>query len=197
MRTLKKLGVLAVAVFAISVVGVASASAAQFTASAVGNLEGHALSGAEGKQVFTTNAGTVSCIAATTEGEIKSTAATEQEVTVNYGGCTAFGIVNVDISPATYNFHSSGTVDIKKEITITVTGGIFGTCTVKVPSGQTVGTVAFSNSGTNNILVNPSVTGIKYESSGGLCGSGTATNGTYVGKSEVNRVGGGSIQFDA
>jgi hypothetical protein len=197
MRTLEKLGVLAVAVFAICIVGVASASAAQFTVSATGNLEGHALSGSEGNQVFTTTAGTVTCTAAATKGEIKSFAASEQEVTVTYSGCTAFGIVNVDITPATYNFHASGTVDITKEITITVTGGIFGNCTVKVPSGQTVGTVAFSNSGSNNILVNPSVTGIKYTGSGGLCGSGTDTNGTYVGKSEVNRVGGGSIQFDA
>jgi hypothetical protein len=190
MRTMKKFGVLAVAVFALSVIGVANASAAQFTASATGELAGEALE----TQVFTTNGGTVECTTAATTGSIVATASTEQEVTVNYSGCKAFGIANVDISPATYLFTANGEVHIKEAVTITVTKTLLsGECTVTVPA-QTVGTVDFATNG-NNIKVTPTVTGIKYTSSGAPCGT-SGENGTYTGPNEVHRVGGGTLSFD-
>ncbi len=192
MRTLKKFGVLAVAVFALSVVGVASASAAQFTASETGELTGKALE----SQTFTVSGGTVVCSTAATTGKIIHTAAEEQEVTVNYSGCKAFSIVSVDITPATYLFHSNGKVDIKEPITITVTGGILGNCTVNVPAQSALGTVAFETANTNNTKVTPNVSGITYTTSGGLCGSG-GSNGTYKGANEVSRVGGGFLRFDS
>jgi hypothetical protein len=197
---MKKFGVL-LAVFALCAIGAASAHAenSEFTASATGSLSGSALE----NQVFNTGAGEVVCTTAATSGTIASVSATEQHVTVNYSGCKAFGLVNVHISAATYNFTAAKTekevtqpnrVDIVNPITITVTKTLFTAhCTVTVPA-QTVGTVDFENNG-NNVKVTPTVTGIHSTGSGGVCG-GTNSTGTYEGASEVHREGGGSVGFD-
>jgi len=197
---MKKLGVL-VAVFALCAIGAANASAANFTASAVGSLTGKALE----NQVFTTNGGTVTCTKAATSGEIKETTATKQHVTVNYSGCTAFGFATVHISAATYNFTSNGEVHIESPVTITVTAGIFGECTVTVGK-QTVSKVDFKTEmvvteGPPKVehpistVVTPTVEKIKYTSTGGVCGS-SGENGTYKGANTVERVGGGFVSFD-
>ena len=190
MRSMKKFGVLAVVAFALSAIGVANASAAQFTASATGSITGKALA----TQVFTTNGGTTECSTAATSGTIEKTADTKQHVTVKYSGCTAFGFATVDISDATYLFTSNGTAHIQNTIKIqpTLFGGVLCTVTVKP---QSVNTVDFENSGANNVKVTPTVAGIVYESTGGICGSGGA-NGTYTGANEVSRVGGGTLRFD-
>ena len=198
MRTLKKFAVLAVAVFAISVVGVASASAAQFTSSTeTGNLEGSALN----TQEFTTNGGVVKCTAAKTTGAFKGTAmgsvfgSSTQEVTVNYSGCTAFGFASVSISPATYEFTpTTKQVHILNTITISVP---LGGCTVTVPPTKTaLSEVSFENAGTSNIKEISNVTGITYTSSGGLCGS-SGSNGIYKGNNEVHATNGATLRFDA
>jgi hypothetical protein len=186
MRTLKKFMVLAVAVFALSVVGVASASAAEFTASANGELLGKATS----TQIFTTGAGTVECTTAATKGNVV-TASKEQEVTVTYGNCKAFKLVGAEISPATYLFTSNGEVHIKGTITIKVP---LAGCSVTVGE-QTVKSVSFANAGTSNITETSAVTGITSKGSGGICG-GANTTGTYSGTSEISRVGGGTLRFD-
>jgi hypothetical protein len=187
-RILKTLGVLAVAVFALSVIGAASASAApKFTASATGTLIGSAKT----NQVFTTNGGTTTCTSAATEGAIVSTSSPEQEVTVTYGGCTAFGFINVKITPATYLFTANGEVHIKNTITIEPIGA---GCTVTVKP-QTVKSVAFDNEPTNKITETSTVKAIKYTSTGGLCGS-SGENGTYTGNSILERKGGGSVSWD-
>ncbi len=190
MRSMKKLGVL-VAVFALCAIGAANASAAEFTASETGSLEGKALE----TNVFTTSGGKVECTGAATSGTIAKTADTKQHVTVKYSGCKAFSIANTHISDATYLFTSDGTVHVENTITITPTIFGFSACTVTV-TPQTVGTVDFANSGSNNVKVTPTVTGIKYHSTGGSCGS-AGENGTYTGASEVNRSGGGTLRFDA
>jgi hypothetical protein len=192
MRTLKKFAVLAVAVFAVSVVGVASASAAQFTASAAGSIEG----AANGNQVFTNGSlGTVTCTAAKTTGSA-ATAATAQKVNVEYTGCTAaiplIGNKPVNTIKAEYNLLASGSVEILNEIEITVPAL---SCTTKVTKGQTVGSVAYSNIASNTQIEEKStVTGI-HSTSTGLCPSGTS--GTYTGNNIVHRVGGGTVSFDA
>ena len=187
MRSFKKLAVL-VAVFALSAIGAANASAATFTASATGTLSGKATN----TQVFTTNAGQVKCTSAATSGSITSTEAATQHVTVNYTGCTAFGFIGVDISAATYLFNAGGTVDIVNPITINVTGA---GCHQTVPAQKALGTVTYTTNG-SKLVVAANVTKITYTATGGLCGSGEATNGTYSGSNEVERVGGGSIGWD-
>jgi hypothetical protein len=189
MRKLRSLAGI-IGVVAICAVGAATASAAQFTASATGTLVGHALE----NQVLTTNGGEVVCSKAAAEGAIISTASAEQEVTVNYSGCTAFGFANVDVSPEKYLFTAFGPVHIKNSVTITPT--LFGAslCTTTVPP-QTVSAVAFANSGLANIKEVPFVTGITYTSTGGACGLAGA-NGTLKGAIEWTRSGGGTLRFD-
>jgi hypothetical protein len=186
MRSFKKLGVL-VAILALSAIGAANASAATFTASATGTLTGKATT----TQTFTTNAGQVKCTTAETSGNIVSTASPEQHVTVNYKNCTAFGFATVDITAATYLFTADGTVHLLNTITINVTGA---GCTQTVKA-QTLSGITYTNSGTKEI-VHANTSGIHYVGSGGLCGSTTQTNGTYVGSNEVERVGGGSVSWD-
>jgi len=189
MRSMKKLGVL-VAVFALCAIGAANASAApQFTASATGELTGKALE----TQKFKTNGGTVECKKIDVVATIPAIASPEQHVTIKYTECSAFGFPVDDIH-ATYLFTADGSVHVVEEISITVTGGIFGECTVKVPK-QTDKSVTY-DSVSGKIKVTPNVTGIKYTSSGGICGS-SGENGTYTGASEIERVGGGTISWDA
>ena len=193
MPSLKKFGVLALAIFALSAIGVANASAAPtFTASATGSISGKATE----TQEFTINAGTVRCSTATTSGTITSTASTDQHAHVTYSGCTAFaGFVPVHNITATYTFTANGKVHIVGNITITITAPFGATCTVTVPGGQEVGTVTYTNKG-SNLVVTPNVTGITYKTSGGFCGA-EGKNGTYKGANEVSRVGGGSVSWDA
>jgi hypothetical protein len=190
---MKKLGVL-IAVFALCAIGAANASAAQFTASAVGSLSGKAIA----PQVFTTPGGTVTCNTAATTGTIEKTADTQQHVTVHYTGCTAFGFATVDITDATYQFTAGTGNNVHIKNTITITPTLFGAsiCTTTVKP-QTVGTVDYTNASATTVKVDPTVTGIKSTSSGGSCGpAGETSTGTYTGASEVSRVGGGSIQYD-
>jgi hypothetical protein len=198
MHFLKKFGVLAIAVLALSVVGVANASAAsQFTASATGTLEGKA----ENNQVFTAASGSpaVVCTAAHTTGSIVSLATPTQEVTVVYSGCTIPGLFNapVDNITATYELHAgngpnTGTVTIVNNIVINATG--LG-CSTTVAAGQTVGTLNYTNINSNTEITQESnVTGLKSTSTG-LCPSGTT--GTYTGNNIVHRVGGGFVRWDS
>jgi hypothetical protein len=191
MRTLKKFGVLAVAIFALSAIGVASASAAQFTASATGTAAAKQLE----NQVFTTNGGEVVCTGLTGTGPIKNTTDVEIHMTINYTGCKAFSIATVHISAATYTFTADGTVHVVNPITITPT--IFGVsaCTTTVPA-QTLTGIGYSNPSSSTVKVTPTVNGITYTTTGGVCGA-SGSNGTYRGAAEASRVGGGTIQFDS
>jgi len=173
---------------ALCAVGAASASAASFTSTEEGPIKGKALT----TQVFETNAGPVNCTTAETTGSVVALESAEQHVTVNYKNCKAFsGLVSVSISPATYLFTSSGSVHIVNPIVITVS---LGGCTQTVPA-QTVSSVSFEGNSSGNLVEKSAVTGIKYETSGGLCGS-AGTNGKYSGNNEVELTGPGSLSFD-
>ncbi|HKO39333.1 MAG TPA: hypothetical protein VJU14_13295 [Solirubrobacterales bacterium] len=185
MHKFKKLGVL-IAVFALSAIGAANASAAQFTASGTGTVSGKATA----TQVFTTNGGQVKCTIAATTGTISSTATAEQTVEVKGSSCTAFGFATVHLTPAQLNFTASGQVHLENTVTITVTGA---GCSQSI-APQTVSSAGFATNG-SKVKVTPNVSGITYTSTGGLCGSSGA-NGTLTGTSEVERVGGGSLAFD-
>lgn len=198
MRTLKKFGVLMVAVFALSVVGVASASAAEFTASsAPAELEGTQTS----SQVFTTAASgkeKVTCTKAHTTGTVASKGAASQEVTVAYTGCTAegvplFGTAPAKITTAKYNLLAGGGVEIKNTLTISVEAPLFP-CTITVaPQSLTNVTYDAKNSETE-LEETSAVTGI-HSTSTGACPSGTT--GTYTGNNLVHLVGGGFLRWDA
>lgn len=185
MRSFKKFGVLAV-VFALSAIGAGTASAAQFTASATGELSGRGTL----SHTFTTNAGQIKCWPTAIKGAITSTASSEQHVTVNYSGCTAFGFANVHISPATYNLTANGTYHIKNTITMNTTLG----CHVTIHP-QTRGSVVYGNLPGGYLSANFYVTGLSYTATGGLCGA-SGSNGTYDGWTESRRAFGGSLSHD-
>ena len=190
MRTLKKFSVLAVVVFALSVVGVASASAATFTASGTGSLSGVQTT----NQEFTASSSfnPVICKKAATTGSVILTEAANQKVKVTYSECTVnlgiFGNATVEPIKAEYNLFASGQVEIENEIEIIVKG----ICTTKVTKGQKVGTVTYTPSG-GKIVEASNVSGI-HSTSEGVCPSGTA--GTYKGSNSVELVG-GTLGFDA
>ncbi|HKO37938.1 MAG TPA: hypothetical protein VJU14_06185 [Solirubrobacterales bacterium] len=187
MRNFKKFCALAAAVFALSAISAVNASAVTFTASATGNLVGSATQ----TQVFTTNAGQIKCSTAEVSGEIKSTASTEQRLTVIHKNCIAFGFATVHISPEDYLFTGNGTVHIENTITINVTGA---KCHQTI-APQTVGTVSYVAQGFTGTIVEPNVKNISYTSTGGLCSTG-GLNGTYTGNIAITRQGGGSFVPD-
>jgi hypothetical protein len=195
MRSFKMFGAL-VAVLAFSALGVASASAAEFTAEATGKIDGKALA----TQVFSIHAGEqkVTCGKIDVSGEVVSLKTTQQEATVTYTECvshTPFGTVATDITPATYLFTANGEVHIQNTITIKVTVP-FANCHITVPPTKTaLKTVDYANSG-NNIKLTPTVTGIVYTTTGGFCGA-SGSDGTYSGASEVTLESGKKLSFDA
>lgn len=187
MRSIKTIGMAVVAVLALAVVGVAQASAHEFTASAVGlTIKGKALN----TQVFKTSAGTVECTTATPSGKTEALKAETQKIAVNYGNCEAFGATEVSISTAHYDFNANGTVTIESAITINAKT-IFGEeCVVTVEGGQTVGTVSYKPA-EGKITEESKVEKIKSTATGGsFCGSGESSTGTYSGNNLVEAEGG-------
>jgi hypothetical protein len=176
------------AVLVVGIVSTGSASAQNFLASEASALKAEKVK----PQIFITNAGTVECTALKVNGGTsKAGSSTEQLALIKYEKCTAFGFVSVTITEADYNFLANGSTDILNKITITTTG-----CVVEVPA-QKVGTVAYKNVGKNIELV-PNVSSISYSATGSLCAkTGSGTNGTYTGTSEVSLTGGGTISWDS
>ena len=186
MHSLKRCAALAFVAFALSAIGVASAAAASFTYSATGVLSGKALN----TQTFTTSTTQLKCTTAETSGTITSTNFSEQHFTVNYKGCTFSGFVGVDVSPATYVLTASGKAHLKSAITINVTGA---GCHQTI-GAQEFGSVSYVNNGSKlQVVFNGS--GIAYTTTGGFCGA--AGKGSLAGTIEIERVGGGTVAWDA
>lgn len=185
MRNHVRIGVL-ITVLALRAIGSASASASEFTASATGSLTGRGTL----SHTFKFSGGQVQCSTTAISGTISATASTEQHITVNYSGCTAFGFANTEISPATYNLTASGTYHILNTITISVPAAF---CKITI-SPQTPGSVVFSNAGGGYVQAHYYVSGLSYTSTGGFCGSSGL--GFYDGWTEMHRVGGGELHYD-
>lgn len=177
----KALGLVLAAVFALSAVSVASASAAQFHSA----LAPTVISGAQStSHVFTTNAGTVTCKTAKFSGSQAVVTSETQTLTPKYENCTAFGFVGVtiDTNECAYEFNANGSTKVVcpsgKAIEVTVPF-----CTTSVgpqtfASGMTYETVGTSPS--RSILAKTNISGIKYNE----CGT-ERTNGTYTGTTSV------------
>lgn len=194
--------------FAMSVAGVASASAAEFNASKAGLLSAKVVAGAAGKQVFKTSAGNVECTALTAEGKIAEGKKQTQNATVKYENCTAFGD-EATVSLAEYEFNANGSVKVLKAITVEAEVEGVTECTVTVPA-QTIlddeinpangvfqEGVEYANLSGKMKLIPEPVEGIESEGKGKICEYnelGAAAKGTYTGESEVTNSG-GSIEI--
>lgn len=184
-RSAKWLGVLAFVAFVFCAIGSASASAAVFTASATGELEGNAVT----TQEWTVNGGKIKCTQAVVTGVITSTATSAQDTTIDYSGCTAFGFA-ADVSSATYLYTANGEVHLENTITVNVTGA---SCHVTI-GPQTLRSVSFSTNA-SGVRALHSASGIVYSSNGFFCGS-SGSNGTFAGEIEWRRKEGGTTSYD-
>ena len=194
MRSLKKLGILIVAVFALSAVGGANASAAEFTASATGELTGKALS----TQAWTFTGYELNpnnqfkCTTTSVQGKIEKTASTSQHMALYYSQCSFFGFVSMGLGPFTFVFHANGTVDIPNAIKMPLP---IGACEIVIQPQSGVGSVTWDNNA-GKLIQTINLSGITYTTSGGLLCGPSGTNGTYTGTNEISRLGGGSLTFD-
>jgi hypothetical protein len=203
-RNIKVLGLALVAVLAMSVVAVGSASAAEFTASSYpANGEG----GQTTPHKFTVQGQAVECSTANFTGSL-SAASGELNITPVYENCIAFGFLNATVSMngCTYKFTAgTGSADnytggvhivcpAGKSITV-----VAATCTVHIPAQTpTVNTVDFENkTATGDVLVTSTAEGIHSNpTSGFLCPlseKATDTTGKYTGTTLFSETGGASI----
>lgn len=207
MKHIKTLGLLAVAVMALTAVfGTASASAAPtFTASSAGlNLEESTLA----SHVFTVTGSNVTCKNIVFAGATEGTDTSSQSVHPTYGECTAFGFA-ASVTPTNCKLvlDADGTVHLAKtntageECMIHIeVNNIFAKCKVTITEQTVSGAVTYAdNAGDIKVKVNGSanITDHVTESSG-LCPLtvGTHTNAHYSGESTV-KTATGSIGWDA
>jgi hypothetical protein len=188
MRNVRQLGLMLVAICAMSIMFSASAGASEFLSSEEnGRLTAKALE----TQTFNTEEGNVECTGLSLLNGTAQKLSVQLHVTLDYKTCKAFG-TSATVSPALYLFLANGKVHIQSQITVTGLGG----CLVLVPA-QTVGTVTYTNVG-NEINLTPNVTGIHYTAHSKCLVPGTFTTGTYVGKSLVALASGaGFVKWDA
>ncbi|HKO38404.1 MAG TPA: hypothetical protein VJU14_08555 [Solirubrobacterales bacterium] len=190
MRSLKKVGTLIVVVFAL---GAANASAAEFTASATGELSAKALS--IQAWTFTGHSSIPNkqykCTTTTAQGKIEKTALTSLHMTMFYNLCTIFGFVTPGSTGFTFVFHANGTVDITNKIAIPASGAA---CSIVIEPQSALGSVTWDNN-SGKLVQTINLSGVTYTSTGFLCGP-SGTNGSYTGTNEISRVGGGSLSFD-
>jgi hypothetical protein len=206
MRTLKVFGLALVAVFAMSAVVAATASATQHQFHS-GSTNTTLTVSSNATQAFTYETGgmVVSCTTVGGSGEV-SGVQTTTEVTFKptYSGCTAgsFITVQVDMNGCDYLLTidpnketvSNGPVHIKcpteggvqKQITITfkLFGGLL--CSFHIPEQTPDGVADYANNGSAQVDVTPTQTGIDATRQGNSeCGSATSSTGTYTGRVQV------------
>jgi len=177
MTRIKALGLALVAVFAMSVVASASASAHTFKSTA--KTFPVKVTGTGGVQKFKSGFATIECKEAVATGEAKAASETTTIQKVEYKKECNAGLGGKVAEPilAEYEISAEGTTKILKAIKIEVTGS---GCTVEVFAQGPLGTLTFTNEA-GGIKTTANVTGIHSKGSGGLCGSTEATAGTYEG----------------
>jgi len=203
-RKTKVLGLACVAVLAMSALGASAAQAEVKTTFDMGATSGTIEGAQVGQQVFTTDAGTVTCTTSTLSGSFTAASTTEQTATPTYGGCTAFGFVGATIAMNGCDYLFKGTttkapepaetlatVDIicpkEKEITVTAF-----TCVVHVEPQTNLEHIKFVNNKTktpDDVDAEATLTKIKYTPTSGCPGEftpgKTTEDGTFNGKATV------------
>jgi hypothetical protein len=193
MQRLKVIVLALVAVFAISAVASATASAHEFVASKEGNLTGKALN----THKFKTSAGTVECEIAKASGTVVAPLIKETQLgKVKYEKChvTFIGNPAAEVAPEVeYEFFAGETkehplvtpwVTLKNNITITIPSA---GCKIEVNSAgnSELKSVSYANLAGGKLEIKATVKGITYKGTGGLCGNKEEKNGEYTGNEEV------------
>jgi hypothetical protein len=183
---------LTIAAMAVTAVSAASASASQFLVSATGEFAATQTT----NQVFTFNNGSVTCTQASSDGLITNSSFTYIEnVHTKFSGCSGrlYGFSTpVEVSQAEFTLRANGEADLKKAFTLNLKG--LG-CTVTFLPKTGLTAVTYSNQ-SSRMEAASALTAMPYQFSSSGCGS-AASNGTLTGSSLWERVGGGSIQWQA
>src|SRR4051794_36903178 len=206
MKHLKTIGLAILAIMAVSALGVASASAAEFHASVLGAK-------VSGEQVeshkFTLTGSSITCKVAKFTGETEGTLSGGSYNTPTtkahpeYSECTAFGFLGatVDTTGCIYEFHAqTGTVDLKsctKGGIIVTASSAFGKCVMENPNQNGINGQSWVTGGTSpnrDITATANATNIKAKvtTSTGICPLtvGEHTNGTYTGTTTMKAASG-------
>jgi hypothetical protein len=186
----KALGLVLGVVFALSAVGVASASAAEFHSS-VGN---NSITGTQKtSHVLTTTAGTVTCTTSKFTGTQGPLSSSTMKLAPTYEQCPMFGFIDIPIvtNGCEYNFNANGSTQVEcpagKAIELKVPF-----CTTSIGPQTFSSGMSFETVGTTpnrSILARTNISGITYDE----CGTVRA-NGTYKGTTTVTG-GSGEIWF--
>ncbi len=202
MQRIRTLGFALVAVLALSGLAVSSASASLFLAHPTGGtFPALILDINTNNHKFTTEAGkVVECTSAKSHGFAEFLRALTQKDIVIYSGCTAFGFVGAQISPAEYEFSADLKVTQLNTVILTVKG-FTGNCEVIVsPSGNAnLDGVHYGSdpADPSRLIINALVKGITAFISGGECGkAGTVKTAEYVGTSLAWLEAGGKLGWD-
>jgi hypothetical protein len=190
MKRIKLLGTAVVALLTLAAVSAATASAHTFkTASSPTFLNGEQVT----KNVFTVSVGTVYCAKATfTSGENSGTAFASVTVHPEYKECTLFGqqaevITGTSTNGCNYELTAEGKVNIKcvGSVSGIVVKAKTAGCMITIKGGtenHNLGSVTYANQAEGSltdVAITANVSGIKYASSGGVCG--LSGEGKYTG----------------
>jgi hypothetical protein len=188
-----KRGILAtIAAMALLVIATSAASGAEFHAAGTG----HTLWSAEqtGVNLYTFEAGTVTCKEMAYSGTTTVTTTTTIDLTPAFSGCTAFGFINtkIDTNGCAYRYHTQkegsstqGTSIVcpeGKSIVITAFQ-----CEVLIPSQSGLTTTTYTD-GLGDIVVDDNLTAIEYTQTSKSfpgCKDGIFTTGKYSGATTV------------
>lgn len=186
----KLAGLTAVAVLAMAVLAPAAFAGTFHSEKTDTTLTGSQI----GEDVVTFNSGTWKCTEVTYAGTTSSTATTETtlKLTPHFGGCTAFGFVNIpiDVNGCQYEFSGDNTSFsiVNCGTGIVVTGF---NCWVTIKGQSNLTSVSYTSEGngsTRDIQIGLSLSGIAYSQTSKSfpgCTNGTFTNGTYKGAATV------------
>lgn len=182
MKRTRIVGLCLVAVFALSAVAAASASAHEFVASKEGTVLDHGLN----THKFKTSVGTVECKKVSSEGKAKSGKQETLTEKVTYSECelTEPFKGSATVSVAEYQFNANETVSVLNTITVKTS-----LCTITVGPQSKLSSVKYKNLTGGKVEVNAGVKAIEYKTSG-LCGSKTEKTGEYTGLAEAELSGG-------
>lgn len=193
-RRVVSVSVLALALLALSLSATSSASAAQYK---VETVPAFVQGVGEGSQTFTAGA-KIECAAKKNAAVIKAIAGVVIALVALYEACKLAGQsskveTNECVFEAGEPTGSASPFTVKtvkiacptgKEIVVTATTA---GCTIKIGSQTTTGTTTAANAGsgtTRALTFGWNISGIKYTSSGGICGT-SGTTGTYSGKEVI------------
>lgn len=178
-----------------AVIPAGSAAGSQFHWSSTGSYESQPL----GTQTVLTLTdgpsyykGSIECSNASGNGTLTGTTGNYFYLTVTYSNCKVFGFVHGKAVDIKYRYHANGEVDILAPATFSV---LSGWCTWTIEAQTGLKDVSYSNSG-NNMIIGQTLSNVSYSAGGSLCPSGTGTNATAAGESEMKMTGGGSINWE-